>query len=70
MIKIPPIYCSGYGFKGVAGFSKVQFFKICKSYLLTVKLTEIPRASVRALAVFEGPIPPELTADTLMTYIV
>ena len=25
MIKIPPIYCSGYGFKGVAGFS--NFYK-------------------------------------------
>ena len=31
--------------------------------------TYLPPASVRALAVFAGPIPPELTADTLMTYV-
>ena len=30
----------------------------------------VPVASVRALTVFAGPIPPELTADTLMTYTV
>ena len=30
----------------------------------------LPLAPVRALAVFAGPIPPELTADTLMTYMV
>ena len=30
----------------------------------------LPPAPVRALAVFAGPIPPELTADTLMTYMV
>ena len=32
--------------------------------------TYLPSASVRAFAVFAGPIPPELTADTLMTYMV
>ena len=32
--------------------------------------TSLPSAPVRALAVFAGPIPPELTADTLMTYMV
>ena len=32
--------------------------------------TPIPSSLVRALAVFTGPIPPELTADTLMTYMV
>ena len=32
--------------------------------------TFVPAASVRAFAVFAGPIPPELTADTLMTYMV
>ena len=30
----------------------------------------VPSASVLALIVFAGPIPPELTADTLMTYMV
>ena len=33
------------------------------SYLKTI----LPFAPVRALTVFAGPIPPELTADTLMT---
>ena len=32
--------------------------------------TPIPCESVRAFAVLTGPIPPELTADTLMTYMV
>ena len=32
--------------------------------------TTLPPASVRAFAVFAGPIPPELTADTSMMYIV
>ena len=31
--------------------------------------TPIPSASVRAFAVFTGPTPPELTADTLMIYM-
>ena len=30
----------------------------------------VPSAPVRAFTVFAGPIPPELTADTLMTYMV
>ena len=30
--------------------------------------TSLPSSSVRALTVFAGPIPPELTADTLITY--
>ena len=30
----------------------------------------VPSAPVRAFALFAGPIPPELTADTLMTYMV
>ena len=29
----------------------------------------LPSAPVRAFAVFPGPIPPELTVDTLITYI-
>ena len=32
--------------------------------------TFLPSAPVRAFAVFAGPIPPELTADTFMTYMV
>ena len=32
--------------------------------------SSIPASSVRALMVFHGPTPPELTAETLMTYIV
>ena len=32
--------------------------------------SQVPSASVWALAIFAGPIPPELTADTLMTYMV
>ena len=32
--------------------------------------SSIPASSVRALMVFHGPTPPELTAVTLMTYIV
>ena len=32
--------------------------------------TFLPSAPVRAFAVFAGPIPPELTADTLMAYMV
>ena len=30
----------------------------------------VPSAPVRAFIVFAGPVPPELTADTLMTYMV
>lgn len=30
----------------------------------------VPAASVRVIAVFASPIPPELTADTFMTYMV
>ena len=30
----------------------------------------VPSVPVRAFTVFAGPIPPELTADTLMTYMV
>ena len=30
----------------------------------------VPAASVRAIAVFASPIPPELAADTFMTYMV
>ena len=32
--------------------------------------TTIPSASVRAFTVFAGPIPPELIAETLTTYLV
>lgn len=32
--------------------------------------TTLPPAAVGAFAVFEGPTPLELTADTLMTYVV
>lgn len=32
--------------------------------------SSIPASSVRALMVFHGPTPPELTAETVMTYIV
>lgn len=34
------------------------------------KIQFLPSAPVRAIAVSAGPFPPELTADTLMTYIV
>ena len=44
--------------------------KFCSVYEGIVKQTSVPSASVRAFAVFAGPIPPELTADTLMTYMV
>ena len=34
------------------------------------QLSSAPASSVGALLVFQGPTPPELTAETLMTYIV
>ena len=34
------------------------------------QLSPVPASSVRALMVFQGPTPPELTAETVTTYIV
>ena len=36
----------------------------------TISTYLLPSACVRALAVFAGPFPPGLTADTLITYMV
>ena len=44
-------------------FSLLSFWKVL-TYLIFLFL---PSAPVRALTVFAGPNPPELTADTLMT---
>lgn len=53
----------GENFALFYGSSFFSFFEIIKNFT-------VPAASVRARAVFSGPIPPELTADTLMTYMV
>ena len=46
------------------------FFSNTVSYTYSHFSTSLPSASVRALTDFACPIPPELTADTSMTYMV
>ena len=49
-------------------FSEQRLFLVTRGSFLVSNF--LPAASVRAFAVFAGPVPPELTADTSMTYMV
>ena len=53
-------------------FKEKDLFVLLERYLRKISYLEvtIPPASVRAFLVLAGPIPPELTADTTMTYLV
>ena len=48
----------------------VKAFLVDEAILKKERNCHVPFAPVRAFTVFAGPIPPELTADTLMTYMV
>ena len=58
-----------YG-RGLGRLAEKLIILCIYTYIYVKKNCHVPSASVRASIVFAGPIPPELSADKIMTYMV